>query len=118
MMIINNADQKFGYISGQYSAKPLSKADFDCTAAGPVFSDGLNKALSASKVDKIEISHDASRVSNNSQVISDTKEKILNEINQDKDQEYIDRIKQQLSVKKYAVNPVEIAKALLKESND
>lgn len=118
MMIINNADQKFGYISSQYSAKPTSKADFDHAAVGAAFSGSLNKALNSSKVDKIEISYDASRVSNNSQIISDTKDKILAEINEDKDQEYIDRIKQQLSVKKYAVDPMEIARALLKESND
>lgn len=117
-MIVNSADHNFNYITSQYPAKQPGRVDSDGTAAGPAFSGNLNKAVNASKMDKIEISQGAARLSNNSQFISETKDKIVAEINKDKDEEAVSRIKEQLNVRQYAVNPVEIAKILLTDNNE
>ncbi len=117
-MIINSADHNFNYINSQYPAKQPVRADTDGTAAEPVFSGNLNKAVSASKMDKIELSQGAARLSNNSQFLSETKDKIIAEINRDKDKEAVGRIKEQLNVRQYAVNPAEIAKILLTDNNE
>ncbi|MGX8702396.1 hypothetical protein [Caproiciproducens sp.] len=117
-MIIKSTDHNFNYITSQYPARQPGRADTDGTVTGPAFSGNLNKAANASRVDKIEISQGAARLSNNSQFISETKDKIIAEINGDKDEEAVGRIKEQLNVRQYAVSPVEIAKILLTDNNE
>lgn len=114
-MMIKNIDRNFNYISSPYSGRQLNKTDADTTSSGVAFSSSISKVSGASKIDKIEISQ---RTASSTQTIEKTKDKILADLNKDKDEQYIRNIKEQLNNRQYAVNPVEIAKIMLTNSNE
>jgi|GEM_PF-1607452 len=115
MMMIKNIDRNFNYISSPYSGKQLNKTDGDTTAAVTAFSSSISKVSGTGKMDKIEISQHAAT---GTKTIAETKDKILADLNKDKDEQYISKIKEQLNNRQYAVNPVEIAKIMLTNSNE
>lgn len=115
MMMIKNIDCNFNYISKPYSSKQLNKTDADTTAAGIAFSSSISKVSNTCKMDKIEISQ---HTATSTQTIAETKDKILADLEKDKDEQYISNIKEQLNTRQYAVNPVEIAKIMLTNSNE
>ncbi len=113
-MIIKNLDCNFNYINNPYSGKKPDKTNAASANTESAFSNSLNRASSASKVDTFELSQ---HTADSAQTITETKDKILSDLNKDKDEQYISRIKEQLNNKQYAVNPIEIAKIMLTDSN-
>lgn len=115
MVNIKNIDRNFNYISNPYSGKQLNKTDSDTTTVGTAFSNNISKVSNTNKMDKIEISQ---HTESSTRTIAETKDKILVDLNKDKDEQYISKIKEQLNNRQYAVNPVEIAKIMLTNSNE
>ncbi|HEX3037475.1 MAG TPA: flagellar biosynthesis anti-sigma factor FlgM [Oscillospiraceae bacterium] len=110
MMIKNTGFSLIGP-SGNYPAKKLDKTDFACRAAesGSSFASQVAAARS-NPVDKIEISQ---HPVDNRPVLSECRNEIVSQINQDTDADRIETLKQQINGNQYSINAAEIAKIML-----
>ena len=109
-MNIKNIDLNVNYISNPYKNSKLIKND-SVKAAKPSFSNELNKVTNNSnKVDKIEISK---KPINKSKSLSEIREKIVSEIKEDKDAQYIDRLKDEVKSNNYPIDADALATILL-----
>ncbi len=116
-MIIKNLDYNLNYISNPYTSKKSDKADAaQCSInTGSTFSADLNKASNSSKVDTIELSQHRVR---NCPTFPEVKDRIISELNEDKNAEYLANLKAQINSNKYAINPLQIAKIMLLSNNE
>jgi anti-sigma28 factor (negative regulator of flagellin synthesis) len=109
-MNIKNIDLNVNYISNPYKNSKLIKNDSVKTVKSS-FSNELNKVTSNSnKVDKIEISQ---KPVNKSKSLSEIRENIVSEIKEDKDVQYIDKLKDELKSHNYLIDADELAEILL-----
>lgn len=115
-MIIKNSDY-INYISNPYSGRKPEKADAvqNGPNTGSSFAGELNKATNASKVDTIELSQHP--VSNHT-TLPAVRDRIVSELNADKDAEYLDRLKAKINSNQYTTNPLEMAKIMLLNNNE
>lgn len=113
-MVIKNIDSKLNYISNPYSGRKLEKADSVQNNASSSFSNDLNKASSAYKVDTINLSK---RNAESCPSLSETRDKIISDLKADKEQEYLENLKMQLNNNQYTINPAKLAKIMLINGN-
>ncbi|XOQ49344.1 MAG: FlgM domain-containing protein [Eubacteriales bacterium] len=109
-MVIKNVNSKLNYISNPYTGKKTEKADNLQSGINSSFSNELNKAANAHKIDTINLSK---RNTANMPSLSETRDKIISDLNTDKDQKYLENLKAQINSKQYPLNPVELAKIML-----
>lgn len=116
-MIIKNSDYNLNYISNPYSGRKPEKADTvqSGTNTGSAFAGELNKATNASKVDTIELSQ---HPVNNRTTLPAVRDRIVSELNADKDAAYLDQLKAKINSNQYATNPLEMAKIMLLNNNE
>ncbi|QEY34350.1 hypothetical protein FL966_04365 [Caproiciproducens galactitolivorans] len=109
-MVIKNVNSKLNYISSPYIGKKTEKADALQSSINSSFSNELNKATNAHKVDTINLSK---RKTANIPSLSDTRDKIISDLKTDKDPKYLEYLKVQISSNQYDLNPFELAKTML-----
>lgn len=113
-MVIKNIDSKLNYISNPYSGRKLEKADSVQNTINSSFSNDLSKASNAYKVDTINLS----KRNAESPSLSEARDKIISDLNADKDQKYLENLKMQFNNNQYTINPAELAKIILKNGNE
>ena len=117
IMIIKNVDYNLNYISNPYANRKLDKADAVQYGTNTVstFAGDLNKASNSSKVDTIELSQHSVK---NCPTFPEVKDRIVSELNEDKDAEYLADLKAQINSNQYKINPLQIAKIMLLSNNE
>lgn len=111
-MIIKNSDYNLNYISNSYAGKKPDKADISVQGGAntcSTFSGELNKISNTSKVDTIELSQ---HPVNNQTTLPAVRDKIIAELNEDKDAAYLEQLKEQIKSNQYTANPLEMAKIM------
>ena len=113
-MVIKNVNSKLNYISSPYTGKKAEKTEALQSNANSSFSNELNKASNACKVDTINLSK---RNTGSLPSLSETRDKIISDLNTDKDQKYLENLKAQINSNQYSINPIELAKTMLINGN-
>jgi len=109
-MIIKNAVISLIGTPGNYPAKKIDKTDFACRAAESGSSFASQVSARSNPIDKIEISQHAV---DNRPILSQCKNEIADQINQDTDADRLETLKQQINGNQYSINSAEIAKIML-----
>lgn len=109
-MVIKNVN--YTSAAGSFSGRKLDKTDCSKVKQNTdsAFAGKLNKASNPAKVDTIELSP---RPVAGPSSLSKARDKILAEINEDKDAQYIEKLKAQLNTNQYGLDAQELAKSLL-----
>lgn len=108
MTIKNVNSSNLNTIALSSSNSRLDKTDTDQKS----FADTLSKAGNSAKVDTIEISQ---QTTTNIPSLSQIRNQIISEINEDKDPEYIENLKEQVESGQYNISSQELAARMLSD---